>query len=102
MPVRPSLVPARPPRTTESPSRTGLPIQAIYTVADLANAANLSTPRMRRLLRGCNVEMFLAGRQWMVPLDEIQKKVPALWRNLAVLERLRIEAEEWNRRNPRK
>ena len=69
----------------------GMKVQAVYSVAEIARAARLPTRRMRWLLRTCQVEMFLVGRAWMVPLDDVREKIPALFRNLAVVHRLTVE-----------
>jgi hypothetical protein len=61
-----------------------MPLKAVYDIAEIAAAANITTRRMRRLLLGCRVEMFRAGRRFAVPADELREKIPALWRNLTV------------------
>jgi len=72
-----------------------LSVQAFYSVADLARAANMTTPRMRRMLRGCGVQMFAAGRQLMAPLEEVCGKVPRFLENLKLAQKLlRQEAED--------
>jgi hypothetical protein len=75
------------------------PIQAVYSIASLARMANVTTPRMRRMLRACGVELFKAGRQLMVPLDELREKIPVLWRNIALSAQLRSRGLPENRRD---
>jgi hypothetical protein len=62
--------------------KAGLPVQAVYSVGDLAGAAGITTRRMRRLLKSCRVETFRAGRGLWVGMDELREKIPEFWRNV--------------------
>ena len=72
--------------------RGGLHVQALYSVAALARAANVTPNILLRLLRTSHVELLQAGRGLYVPLIEIEAKVPALWKSLEAAERLRRSA----------
>jgi hypothetical protein len=63
-----------------------LPVRALYTVRELAEAASLSRFRVHRLLRSLGVTMIRSGRIYLVPLDELEQKAPRLWNSLRTAE----------------
>ncbi len=75
------------PRTDNRP--IGLEVQALYSIAALARAVNVSTFTLRRLLRSNGVELVRGGRALFVPLSEIRRKIPPLWESLRAAEELR-------------
>ena len=60
------------------PRSKGLPIQAIYRVAQLARAMGVPHRQLQRLLEVEDVQVFRVGRLLLVPLAELEEKVPAL------------------------
>ena len=67
----------------------GLPICALYPVAQLAHACGLSHKRMQSVLAASGVEIVRAGRCLYVPLSEVEEKVRPLWDGLRAAEMLR-------------
>ena len=68
-----------------------LEVQAMYSVAALARVANVTPSLLRRVLRANGVELVRAGRAALVPLSEIEIKIPPLWESLKAAEMLRAE-----------
>jgi hypothetical protein len=66
-----------------------LPIQALYSVNQLARAMGVTHRRLQRLLKVEEVEVFRVGRFLLVPLTELEEKVPLLWANVKAVESLR-------------
>jgi len=66
-----------------------LPIQALYSVNQLAQAMGVTHRRLQRLLRIEEVEVFRVGRFLLVPLTELEEKVPRLWESVKAAESLR-------------
>ena len=66
-----------------------LEVRALYSVPALAQIANVSRDMLRRVLRTSGVTFLRAGRVLLVPLSEIQSKVPPLWKTLEAAELLR-------------
>lgn len=62
----------------------GLQVRMFYSVAELARAGNVPTYRLLRLLRRSGVTFLRAGRAYYVTLDEMQQRLPSLWRSLQV------------------
>jgi hypothetical protein len=71
---------------------TEFPIRAVYTVAELAGLGNVTTPRMRRMLRASGVVMMQAGRQLYVPFDELREKIPRLIKTMTVAHEARAQS----------
>jgi hypothetical protein len=69
-----------------------LNVQALYSTAALARAANVTSKLMRRLLRANGVTLIRSGRALFVPLFEISRKIPPLWESLLLLEEVRTQA----------
>ena len=68
-----------------------LELQAVYSVAALARVANVTPHLLRRVLRANGVELVRAGRSLLVPLSEIESKIPPLWESIKAVEALRAE-----------
>lgn len=68
--------------------------RALYPIVVLARAANVDTRLLRRLLRSSGVALVRAGRTLLVPLAEIEERIPPLWRSIRALERIRADASE--------
>jgi hypothetical protein len=66
-----------------------LELKAIYAVAELAHAVGVTPFTLLRLLRANGVELVTAGRAVMVPVTEIEARLPALWRSLVTVEKVR-------------
>ena len=75
-----------------------LNLQSFYGVCALAEVANVSRYVMNRLLRLAGVRFQRIGRSVLVPVSEIEEKIPLLWNSLQVLERVRRAASERSRR----
>ena len=69
-----------------------LNVQALYSTAALARAANVTSKLMRRVLRANGVTLVRSGRALFVPLFEIARKIPPLWESLLLLEEIRDAA----------
>jgi hypothetical protein len=70
-------------------SRSPLQLRAIYTVAELARSVGVSPYLMRRLLRAKGVELLQPRRWLLVPLSEIQEKLPQMWKSILLSEAAR-------------
>ena len=66
-----------------------LEVRALYPLPELAIVANVSADRLRRLLRASGVEMLRSGRNLLVPLSEIERKIPPLWESIKAIEMVR-------------
>ncbi len=69
-----------------------LELKALYSVPELSRAAGVTRFMLLRLLRANRVQLVAAGRVVMVPLAEIQRHIPPLWRSLVEAERVRADA----------
>ena len=69
-----------------------LEVKALYSVAALAHAAGVTPYLMLRLLRANGVNFVRAGRSVLVPLSEIETRIPALWRSILAAEGARADA----------
>jgi hypothetical protein len=87
-------------RRTDS-RRNKLELQGLYSVAALARMGNVTVQLMLRVLRSNGVAFVQAGRSVLVPLTEVQRKIPPLWESLMLVERARVEAGEEGRREGR-
>jgi hypothetical protein len=70
---------------------TALEVRAVYTVAELARVAGVSLHVMRQLLEDGGVTLLRAGRHDMVPLCDIESRIPPLWQSIVAAERLRAD-----------
>ena len=68
--------------------RGALRAQALYSIPALARVANVSRGVLLRVLRGAKVELLLSGRCVLVPLKEIQTKLPMLWKSIELVDQL--------------
>jgi hypothetical protein len=69
-----------------------LEVQALYSIAALARIANVSTDLLRRVLRTNGVTFVHGGRALLVPLSELERKIPPLWESLRSASKLRRRA----------
>jgi hypothetical protein len=76
-------------RVTQRPRIQALPIQALYSIRQLALAVGVTHRRLQRLLREERVQVFRVGRFLLVPLTELEEKVPLLWDSVKSAEALR-------------
>jgi hypothetical protein len=67
----------------------GLEVQVVYSIGALARAGNVTRDAMQRLLAAHGVEFVRVGRSLLVPLCEIEEKVPPIWRSLVAAEAAR-------------
>jgi hypothetical protein len=88
-------------RPRQEGRRTSLEVRALYSLGELTRAAHVDIDRIRRLLRANGVRFVRAGRALLVPLSEIERKIPALWDSLLAAERLRRAADGRGSRTPR-
>ena len=68
--------------------------RAAYSIAELASFTGLTRYVVRGLLDAYGVQLLRSGRKLLVPLTEIEDKVPLLWRNLWRMQRLRTTEGE--------
>jgi hypothetical protein len=66
-----------------------LPVTTMYTLPQLAAAANMSRGRLLRLLDALGVERVRVGRIWLVPLSELACKARPLYLSIERAEALR-------------
>jgi hypothetical protein len=76
-------------RSTQHPRIESLPIQALYQVGPLAKAIGVTHRRLQRLLKLEEVHVFRVGRFLLVPLTELETKVPDLWDSIKAAESFR-------------
>jgi hypothetical protein len=76
----------------------GLEVRAVYSIGALAHAVGVTRHLMLRLLRANKVDLVRAGRTLLVPLSEIETRIPTLWRGILAAEAVRAEAREVARR----
>lgn len=70
----------------------GLPVKALYTFKELAEAVDFPPGKLRRLAKLSGVELVRSGRAMFVPLSEIEEKIPRLWKSILAAERARHPA----------
>jgi excisionase family DNA binding protein len=68
--------------------------RALYSIAQLAQFAGLTRFVLRRLLDSHGVQFVRSGRTVLVPLTEVEDKIPLLWKNLWRLESARLTEPE--------
>jgi len=78
--MRPSRVRAR---------VSALPLKALYTLPELAEAASIRRKRLFRLLERLGVAMLRSGTFWLVPLSELEQKAWPFWESIQRAETLR-------------
>jgi len=66
-----------------------LPIQAVYTIGELARASSIERRKLRRILDREGVELLVSGRISYVPLSELEVKVRPLWEGIKAAHALR-------------
>ena len=66
-----------------------LELRAFYSLTHLADAAGVSRFKLLRFLRASGVVLVRSGRLLLVPLSEIERRVPPLWESLKTLERVK-------------
>jgi hypothetical protein len=76
-------------RSAQRRSIDALPIQALYSVNQLALAVGVTHRRLQRLLKIEGVQVFRVGRFLLVPLTELEEKVRPLWESVKAAEALR-------------
>ena len=74
-----------------------LEVKALYSIPALAYAAGVTRYLMLRILRANNVEFVKAGRCLLVPIQEVEKHMPAVWRAICHAEAVRAQGAERNR-----
>jgi len=81
---------------------SALPLQALYTLPELAEAASMSRERLQRLFARLGVRMMRSGTLWLVPLTELEQKAWPFWESVRRAEMLRRagEADDWSDRCP--
>jgi hypothetical protein len=66
-----------------------VPLKAMYTTSMLAKALGIGRARLHRLLKGQQVLVYIDGTRWLVPLSEIEEKLPAVWESIRKAEKER-------------
>ncbi len=70
-------------------------LKMVYTVAELAKAAQMSTKRLRRLLASMDVPVTVTGpRSRYVFLTDLKAKMPSMWESLLLWEERQCLGEE--------
>ena len=80
-------------RATPEHRTSDLPVRAFYSVGELARAGNVPAYRLLRLFRRNGISLLPVGRVFYVTLDEIQRRIPPLYRSLLAAEDLRRGAD---------
>jgi hypothetical protein len=70
-----------------------LPLRSLYSIAELARAAQIDRQRLRRMLDERGVELFVVNGRPCVPLSEIVAKLKPLWDSVQAFEGLRCERD---------
>lgn len=71
-----------------------LPLQAVYTLKELARAASMSRGRLVRLLERIGVRTMRSGTLILVPLSELEAKAWPFWESIQTAEMVRHRAED--------
>ena len=71
-----------------------LPVRAVYRLAELAQAAQISRWRMLQLLRREGVEIRRSGHVFVVSLAELETKFWPFWEGIKAAEALRRSVED--------
>ncbi len=74
--------------------RGGLQLKAVYGIAELARSAGVSRQFLHRLLPKAGVKLVRHGGFVLVPLQEIKRCIPELWKAIIVVEQQRLEIWE--------
>jgi hypothetical protein len=67
-----------------------LPVRALYTIPELAEAAHMSRHRALRMFKRLQLAMVRSGRVWLVPLDELEQRAPKVWSSIRAAELRRL------------
>jgi hypothetical protein len=70
-----------------------LPLQAVYTLAELARASSLSRKRLVRLLERIGIRTMRSGTLILVPLSELEEKAWPFWESIRTAEALRNSSD---------
>ena len=73
--------------------RSALVLQALYTIPELARAAGISRFLMGRILLAQGVTLVRSGRLRLVPVVEIEERLPLLWHSIELAEVARQKAK---------
>jgi hypothetical protein len=68
-----------------------LPLQAVYTLAELARASSMSRKRLVRLFERIGIRTMRSGTLILVPLSELEEKAWPFWESIRAAERVRAE-----------
>ena len=71
-----------------------MPIQALYTLGELARASAIERRKLRRILEREGVELLVSGRIAYVSLAELEVKVRPLWEGIKAAHSLRGIVDE--------
>ena len=69
-------------------------LPAFCTVRTLAQLTNVSAHMSRMLLRECGVRRMSAGRRVLIPMTEIEEKIPLLFESLQLVASVRRRREK--------
>ena len=75
------------------PSMELLRLKAVYSVAELANAAGVERRHLHRLLVAAGVAFLTLDKGHFVALGELELKVPSLWEGIKAVQALRRELQ---------
>lgn len=59
-----------------------MPIQAFYTLPELAEGSGISRFKLRRMLESKGITFERSGRSLLIGLSELERKYPELWESI--------------------
>ena len=71
-----------------------LPLRAVYTLAELAEASSLDRRKLRRLFERIGIRMVVHGQRVLVPLSELEANAWPFWESIQTAEMLRHRPTE--------
>lgn len=69
-------------------------LKALYSLAELSRMLNMHHQQVHRLLVAGGVELTLSGRSVLVPLSEIEAKMPRVLESVVLVEALRASGTQ--------
>jgi len=70
------------------------PVAALYPLTELVEyiGGSMTYQSLERLLIANGVEIIRSGRGKQIPLSEIERRIPSLWRSIVTAEAVRQDA----------
>jgi hypothetical protein len=70
-------------------NESDLELRAVYRIGELAKFARVTRHMMVRLLVAHRVQFLRIGRAFLVPLSEIEEKLPPFWKSIRTADEAR-------------